>query len=116
MTRSVPLAPFGQKQTTQGKEENHHLFHSKDGTNPSCCNPHHAENFYETEEEFNHFIPIMKCKIAGHDPCDIINMDQSTIPYSYHSSKTLEMKGTKTINVCALTAYGSLRVCKNLFG
>jgi hypothetical protein len=35
---------------------------------------------------------MMKEKVAEYDPCDIINMDQSPIPYSYHSSRILEMK------------------------
>ena len=39
----------------------------------------------------------------GMDPDDIINMDLTLIPYSYHSNWTLEKKGTKTIHVHALT-------------
>ena len=34
----------------------------------------------------------------------IINMDQSPIQYSSHSSRTLEVKGKKTIHVCASMA------------
>jgi hypothetical protein len=30
-------------------------------------------------------------------------MDQSPIPYSYHSSRKFEMKGKKTVHFCALT-------------
>jgi len=47
---------------------------------------------------------MMKEKVGEYDPCDIINMDQSRIPYSYHSSMTLEMKGKKTIHVIASMA------------
>jgi hypothetical protein len=46
---------------------------------------------------------MMKEKIVGNDPCDTINMDHYPIPYSNHSSKTLDMKGKKTIHVCAST-------------
>jgi hypothetical protein len=47
---------------------------------------------------------MMKETVAEYDPCDIVNIDQSPIPYSYHSSRTLEMKGKKTVHVCASTA------------
>ena len=46
----------------------------------------------------------MKNKLVEYNPCDVINMDQSPIPYSFHSSKTLEVKGTKTIHVRSSTA------------
>jgi hypothetical protein len=48
--------------------------------------------FQETEEDSRHIIEMTKEKVAEYDPCDIINMDQSPIPYSYHSSRILEMK------------------------
>jgi len=61
------------------------------------------KHFKKTEQESKHFIEFMKAKLAGKDPCDIINMDQSPILYSFHSNKTLESKGARTIHVCALT-------------
>jgi hypothetical protein len=60
---------------------------------------HHAathtmrKNFHKNEEESKHLIDMMRNKIAGKNLCGIMNMDQSLITYSYHSSKTLEMKG-----------------------
>ena len=45
----------------------------------------------------------MKAKLVGKDPCDIINMDQTPIPYSFHSNKMLKNKGARTIHVRALT-------------
>ena len=47
---------------------------------------------------------MMKEKLVDYDPCDVINMDQSPIPYSFHSSRTLEVKGTKTVHVRSSTA------------
>jgi hypothetical protein len=44
---------------------------------------------------------MMKDKVADKDPSDIINMDQTPIPVSFHSTKTLEKKGTRTIHVHA---------------
>ena len=46
----------------------------------------------------------MRQKIIGMDPDDILNMDQTPIPYSYHSNRTLEKKGVKTIHVRSSTA------------
>jgi hypothetical protein len=55
-------------------------------------------------EESRHFIVTMKDKVADKDPSDIINMDQTPIPFSFHSNKTLERKGTRTIHVHASTS------------
>ena len=33
------------------------------------------------------------------NPDDIINMDQTPVPYSFPSNRTLDKKGSKTINV-----------------
>jgi len=46
----------------------------------------------------------MKDKVSGKDPWDIINMDQSPIPYSFHSGKMIETKGTKTIHLRTSTS------------
>jgi hypothetical protein len=62
------------------------------------------KNYHETMEESRHFIEMMKYKVADKDPALIINMDQTPIPFSFHSAKTLEKKGTKTIHVRASTS------------
>jgi hypothetical protein len=62
------------------------------------------KNFQEMDEDSQHFIEMTKEKVKEYDPCDITNMDQSPILYSYHSSRTLEMKGKKTIHIHASTA------------
>jgi hypothetical protein len=46
---------------------------------------------------------MMKDKMSGKDPSHIINMDQTPIPYSVHTNKTLELKGLNTIHVHAST-------------
>mgnify|MGYP006205657777 FL=1 len=53
----------------------------------------------ETEEESSYFLTMMRQKVSGMDPGDVLNMDQTPIPYSFPSSRTLEKKGAKTINV-----------------
>jgi hypothetical protein len=63
---------------------------------------HTAQKIYqETMEESRHFTATMKDKVADKDPSDIINMDQTPIPFSFHSTKTLENKGTTTFHVRA---------------
>jgi hypothetical protein len=42
----------------------------------------------------------MKTKVASVDPEDILNMDQTPIRFLYDSMRTLEKKGSKTINGC----------------
>ena len=41
----------------------------------------------------------MRQKVLGMNPDDVINMDQTPIPYTFMSNCTLEKKGTKTIHV-----------------
>ena len=58
-----------------------------------CEATHNAQKiFYEKEEELKHFLEFMMIKVSWKDPCNIINMDQSTIPYSFHLRKLLENK------------------------
>ncbi len=59
---------------------------------------------HETKEESRHFIEMMRDKVADKDPALILNMDQTPIPFSFHATKTLEKKGTKTIHICSSTS------------
>jgi hypothetical protein len=61
------------------------------------------KSHHETETESQHFIEMMRDKVADMDPALILNMDQTPIPFSFHAAKTLEKKGTKTIHVRAST-------------
>ena len=61
------------------------------------------KNFMETAEESTHFIAMMKEKVWNIDPDHTLNVDQTPIPFLYHSKKTLHTKGSKTIHVCAST-------------
>jgi len=65
---------------------------------------HTAQKHYkETENEARDFIAMMRERTIDRNKEDIINMDQTPIAYSFHSRKTLETKGTKTIQVRAST-------------
>jgi hypothetical protein len=61
------------------------------------------KNHKETAEDSADFIKNMRPIVAGRDPDDVLNMDQTPIPFSYHSKKTLEKKGAKTVHVRAST-------------
>ena len=50
------------------------------------------------------FIEFVSTKITGKDPCDIINIDQTPIPFSFQSNKTLKNKGTRSVHLHALTS------------
>ena len=65
---------------------------------------HTAQKHYkETQEDSADFIKFVRTKIAGKDPCDIINMDQTPIPYLFHLNKTLENTGERSFHLHALT-------------
>ena len=58
-----------------------------------------------TEEESRHFIfmSVMCQKVMDMDQYDVFNMDQTSIPFSYHSDSTVEKKRSKTMHKHALT-------------
>ena len=61
----------------------------------------------------------MKEKVVSVNPDDILNMDQTPILFSYHSTRMLEKKGSKVINVQSLTTYtkrGTLAVAVDASG
>jgi len=45
----------------------------------------------------------MKEKVTSVDPEDILNMDQTPSLFSYHSTRMLERKGSKTVHVWSST-------------
>ena len=58
------------------------------------------KHFKETEDDVKDFIAMMKERTANRN---ILNMDQTPIAYSFHAKKTLEVRGSKTIQVCTST-------------
>ena len=57
------------------------------------------KNYRETQEESSHFLVLMRQKVSAMNPDDVLNMDQTPIPFTFPSNRTLEKKGTKTIHV-----------------
>jgi hypothetical protein len=60
------------------------------------------KHFRETEESSRDFITMMQERTVNGNRDDILNMDQTPITYSYHSSKTLDTRGSRTVQVCTL--------------
>jgi hypothetical protein len=50
------------------------------------------KNYQETLEESRYFTAMMKDKVTDKDPSDIINTDQTPIPFSFHSMKTFKKR------------------------
>jgi hypothetical protein len=61
------------------------------------------KNHEETAQESKDFIAHMGAITARLNPADVLNMDQTPIPYSYHARTTLATKGSKTVHVRAST-------------
>jgi hypothetical protein len=61
------------------------------------------KHFNETARDAKDFIDMVRLKLVGRNLDDVLNMDQTPIPFSYHSGKTLDVKGTKTIHARAST-------------
>ena len=98
------VLPSFRERTLEAKKKAVNRFTKKMGLSHRMATHTAQKNFHETEEESCHFIQFMKDKVSGKDPCDIINMDQSPIPFSFHSARTLEAKGTRTVHVHVSTS------------
>ena len=61
------------------------------------------KHFRETKESSRDFIAMMRERTIDRNRDDILNMDQTPTLYSYHSNKTLDTRGARTIHVRAST-------------
>jgi hypothetical protein len=57
----------------------------------------------EMEGTAQEFMSLMRHKVGNMNPDHVLNMDQTPIPFSYHSKRTWEEKGVKTVNSRAST-------------
>jgi hypothetical protein len=78
------LLPSFRKKSMEARKRIVTRFTKMMGLSHQAATHTEQKNFQESEEESRHFIEMMKEKVAEYDPCDIINMDQSPIPYYYH--------------------------------
>jgi len=70
-------------------------FVKSSGLSHHSATPTAQKNFQETKDESMDFIALMKEKVASVDLEDILNMDQTPIPFLYHSIKTLQKRVQK---------------------
>ena len=57
----------------------------------------------ESEANAKYFIALMKLKLEGRNLDNVLNMDQTPIPFSYHSNKMLKVKGAWAVHSRAST-------------
>jgi hypothetical protein len=57
----------------------------------------------ESKANAKDFIAAMKSKLEGRNLDDVLNMDQTPIPFLYHSNMTLKVKGARTVYFRAST-------------
>jgi hypothetical protein len=88
-TRMVRHKAYSLLPTSMGKSINvdQSLLYKDNGPQSSCCDSHRKKYYQETTEESWHFIAMMKDKVADKDASDIINMDQTSILVSFHSTR-----------------------------
>ncbi len=98
------LLPSFKNKTPRAKELSVFRFTKSIGLTQRSATHTAQKHFNETAGDAKDFIDMMRLKISGKNPDDILNMDQTPIPFSYHSGKTLDVKGTKTIHARASTA------------
>jgi len=97
------LLPAFEEKATQAKELAVHHFKCCVGLT-QCLATHMAQKYFsEMEAGVKDIITMMKEKVPGRNPDDVLNMDQTPIPYSYNSNNTLDIKDTKTIHAMAST-------------
>jgi hypothetical protein len=89
--------------TTRAKELVVHRFTKSVGLTQRSATHTAQKHYTETEAAAKDFIAMAKVKLQGRNLDDVLNMDQTPIPYSYHSNKTLDTKGKKTIHARAST-------------
>ena len=91
------LLPVFKHKTVRSKAVPARCFTRSMGLMQLISHTYCAEAHTQTEDAAKDFIAMMKVKLQERNLNDILNMDQMPIPYSYHANKTLNLKGTKTV-------------------
>ena len=98
------LLPNFMTKTINAREKVVNRFTKQMGLTHRAATHPAQKDHHETEEESRHFIEMMRDKVADKDPVLTLNTDQTPVPFSFHATKTLEKKGTKTIHVRSSTS------------
>jgi hypothetical protein len=98
------LSQVFKNKSTKAKISSVNCFVKKTGLSHHVSTHVTQKDHKETEEESAHFMTLMRQKVLGMNPDDTINMDQTPVPHSFPSNRTLDKKGSKTINVQTSTS------------
>ena len=103
MREAGRLLPGFKEKTRQAQELAVHRFTRSIGLTYHCATHTAQKHFMDTEAYAKDFIAVMKSKLEGRNLDDVLNMDQTPIPFSFHSNTTLEVKGARTVHSRAST-------------
>ena len=92
VTQGLPLASYFNGKNINAREKAVLCFTKTMGLSHHTATHTAQKNHQDMMEKSRHFIAMMKDKVADKDPSDIINMDQTPIPFSFHSMKTLKKR------------------------
>ncbi len=71
---------------------------------PSPFHSHSTKKPEETKAVASEFMEYMRRKVENMCPDHVLNMDQTPIPFSFHSKRTWEKMGARTVHVLASTS------------
>jgi len=91
------ILPFFKHKTVRAKAVAVHRFTRSMGLMQHAGTHTAQKHHTQTEDAAKDFIAMMKVKLQGRNLDDVMNMDQTPIPYSYHVSKTLNPKSNTTV-------------------
>ena len=92
------ILPAFREKTMQAKELAVHHFMKFVGLTQHATSYSMQKNFLEAEADAKNFIAMMKVKLEGRNPDDVLNMNQTPTPHSFHASKMLDKNDKKTVN------------------
>lgn len=95
--------PFFMDKTLRAKTMAIHRFMHSMGLIQHAATNTAQKHFTETMHDAKDFIAMIRVKVQGRDPNDILNMDQ-TIPYFYPLNKMLKAIDLETIQQRSSTA------------
>ena len=91
------IVPVFKHKTVRAKDVAVHRFTRSMGLTQHAGTHTAQKHHTQTEDAAKDFIAMMKVKLQGRNLDDVMNMDQTPIPYSYHVSKTLNPKSNTTV-------------------
>ncbi len=103
MREAGRLLPAFKAKTRRAQELAIHRFTQSVGLAYRCATHTAQKHFMDTEAYSKDFIAVMKSKLQGRNLDDVLNMDQTPIPFSFHSNTTLEVIGARTVHARAST-------------